>query len=178
MKSFNDWSKLKKLKDFNKRLASYEWGAIDKDLNPLPDDEFEKYHTISPKTLHKLKRGTCWDYVEAQRDWYEEEGVQHKVYYIEADNPEKASHTFLIAQIGEQFLWDEASWKPNKGVHLASSAEKLLNIVCKKHSKTSENISKISVYCYPKPKKFGMSVKEFMSWVKRNGKHVLTWNKE
>jgi hypothetical protein len=173
MKSLNEWSKLKKCKAFNKKLASYDWGPVDKDLGALRESDFIHYRTVSPQDFHKIKRGTCWDYVEAQRDWYEEQNIQHTVYYIEGNNKEKATHTLLIAQVGKQFLWDEASWKSNKGLHFADSEDELLKIACEKHSKVSKDITKIDVYRYPQPK-FGLSVKEFMAWVKKNGKRVKT----
>jgi len=174
---FKRWSDLRKCKDFNKKLSQYEWGPVGKNLESLDDDDFDNYRTLSPTDFDKVKKGTCWDYVEFQRDWYEDQGISHNVYYLEADNKEKASHTILIAKVGDQFIWDESSWKAHKGLHPSKSKVSLLRTICEKHSKADKDkINQIVVYEYPRPKKFGMTAQAFMSWVKNNGKHIFTWN--
>ena len=161
--------------DFNKKLSGYEWGPVDKNYKPLTDEDFEEYRTLSPKDFYRLERGTCWDYVEAQREFYDDKNLPHSIYYLESDNPEKASHTITVIRLPDGFIWDEASWKSNKGVHKFQSLEDLLNIVCDKHA--TSDVDNIVVYKYPRPNKFGMGCEEFMDWVKNTGKLILKWEK-
>ncbi len=173
MKSFKNWFKIK---EFNKKLSSFQWGPVGEKLDILKKNDFKNYRTISPKIFYELKIGTCWDYVEAQRSWYKDQNIEHKVYYAEANNKEKATHTFLIAKINNKFLWDESSWKSEQGLHYDNSEKELINRICKKQIKTIKNANEINVYVYPKPNKFNMTVEQFMEWVKKNGKHILTWS--
>lgn len=166
MKTFTNYS----ISKYNEKLSNYEWGLVDKNLKPIKESDFKKYRTLSPKDFHKLKRGSCWDYVEAQREWYEKHKIPFSTYYLELNNKEKASHTILVAEIDGKYIWDEASWKKHKGLHEFNSLKSLLKDVAKKHLSDIKDADKVEIYKYSKPPRFGMSVNEFMEWIKDQGK--------
>lgn len=83
------------------KIGGYDWGVPDEWGNRLSgntSDDFEKYRTVSPDRFHELGFGTCWDFIEAQREAYEKAGYGVKTFYIELDNDEKASHTILLGE--------------------------------------------------------------------------------
>jgi hypothetical protein len=92
----------KSAEEIVKRLSSYKWDVPDRNRQSLlkdgEDPDFMQYVTLSPEEFHKMKAGTCWDHTEAQRRLYSKAGIPHRVYYLEADNPEKGSHTIVVRE--------------------------------------------------------------------------------
>jgi len=124
-------------------LSSYRWDVLDKDRSPIgaqPDGspDFMQYLTLTPEELHKHKRGTCWEHTEAQHRLYKDLGVPHKVFYIEADNPEKGSHTVVLREDAKGGVyWDETAWKDRTGSHRFDTEKDALDAIARQVGKHS-----------------------------------------
>lgn len=157
-------------KDFRELLSLYRWGIPDGDLNRTKD--FKKYKTLSPEDFHAIQFGTCWDYVEAQRDYYTYNELGGTTYYIEGDNEEKASHTIFVYEQDSLLIWDEKAWKNRIDLHTSKSLFDLLEkaVEWKKEEEDLDGVE-FAVFKYDKPP-YGLSTDEFTDWIHENGEPV------
>lgn len=144
------------------KLDDIKYGFADNNENIYPDNlkdwnnSFSKlYHLQSPEDLIKNKYGVCWDQVELERFYLEENNISSKSYFIIAyDNKQEPTHTFIVVK-SDKYYWLEHSWYPFKGVHEYNSLKKLLNDVKIKFEKSikKQNVNdyKIAIYEYDKP---------------------------
>ena len=172
----------KYLKSILNNMKDIKYGFADKDKNIYPDDEknwdnnFQtKYFLQAPKTLIKTKYGVCWDQVELERYFLEQENIRYNSYFIiNYDGKIFPTHTFIIANDETNYYWIEHSWEPHRGIHkykslneaLLSVKNKFDNMIKKKYNIHNDYTT---IYEYTKPK-YNITANEFF-------KHCESGNK-
>jgi len=162
------------------QLDDIEYGFVDNNKNIYPDtkknwskDFGTLYHLQSPEELQKNKYGVCWDQVELERFYLEENNIKSKSYFIIAyDNQQEPTHTFIVIN-SDKYYWLEHSWEPYKGIHEYESLDKLLNDVKNKFEESikKEKVKnyKLTIYEYDKPK-YNLNCIEFMKHCEKGKK--------
>jgi len=76
------------------------------------DDRWKYYKTLSPDIFLKNKTGICWDYTGFESYVFKNIfKIPFKTFYIELDNIDKSTHTFLVYFQNEKYYYFESSFK-------------------------------------------------------------------
>lgn len=165
----------KKLEQILIKLDDIQYGFVDQKNNIYPDTEKEwdssfskKYRLQSPKECIKNKYGVCWDQVEVERYYLEQEGINSTSYFIIAyDKKIEPTHTWIVVNDNNSYYWIEHSWESYRGIHEYQSFENLLIDI---KEKFEESIKKqkiknysIEIFKYQKPKSH-LNCIEFMNY--------------
>lgn len=113
--------------------SNFKFGYVNESKVFLDDNfaEMEKYYKLSlPNQLLKTKRGVCWDFVEFERAFFEENNFSFGTYAIVGDNG--PLHTFLVYNSNNEFYYFEYAWGYNFGIHKYQSLNELLKSVFNK----------------------------------------------
>jgi hypothetical protein len=149
-------------------FSEIEYGWVDKE-NVMHKNDFDtfsnKYKLQTPEELTKSKIGVCWDQVELERKYFEDNGVTVRTYFIvHYDNDKCPTHTFLIYEKENKYFWFEHSWFKYRGIHKYNCLKELLSDVRDKFIIDQLdgvfNKDNLCVYEYSKPK-YGISVIDF-----------------
>lgn len=116
-------------------LSKFDYAFIDGDGNELPDDEAMKAVVQSPEQLVNLGKGVCTDLVEYTRVKLDEQSIPYWVYDIQCTDKDgdRPSHVFVVVKDAGKFLWLEAAWHSEAGIHEYSSLDKLFEDIARKH---------------------------------------------
>ena len=141
------------------------------------DDEgdfFNYYRLQSPDETIERGIGVCWDQVEVERKWFDDNGIDHSVFYIEIyDENSCPTHTFLTYNKDGKFYWFEHSWGNYRGIHEYDSLNDLLNDVKRKHQiQNNDNNSEVIITRIPEPK-YGMNCEQYITWARSNKNNKL-----
>ncbi len=131
-------------------------------------------------SLLKTKYGTCWDQVELERKWFEENSYNFKTIYIwfEVNRPSNLpTHTFLVFEENSKFYWFEHAFYDNQGIHEFETINDAIEYVKKEQLKyairtkraTTSDYGYITSYEYSKPE-LNLNVDDYI-------KHVTSSNK-
>lgn len=121
--------------------------------------------------LLKTKHGTCWDQVELERDWFNN-NYEYKTIFLwfELDKPNNLpTHTFLIFKDNDKYYWFENSFEKHRGIHEFNSEEDLIECVkikqleyaIENYDAKKEYYDFIKCYEYSKPNK-DISVSDYL----------------
>lgn len=117
------------------QMKDFEYGWIDKNglryVNKIVMNKFTTdYYLQNPKDLDKTKIGICWDQVEYERLFFEENKIKYKTYFILYTKDQKNFiHTFLIFNLNNKYYWFENTYKNNTGIFEYSSLDDCLKNV-------------------------------------------------
>jgi RimJ/RimL family protein N-acetyltransferase len=116
-------------------LSEFDYAFIDADGEELDDEDAMKAVVQSPDQLKALGKGVCTDFVEYTCTKLDEREIPHKVYDIactdkDGDHP---AHVFVVVEDEGKFLWLEAAWHSEAGIHKYSSLEELFEDIARKH---------------------------------------------
>lgn len=116
-------------------LSKFDYAFIDGDGNELPDDEAMKAVVQSPEQLVKLGKGVCTDLVEYTRMKLDERSIPYWVYDIQCTDKDgdHPAHVFVVVKDAGKFLWLEAAWHSEAGIHEYNSLEDLFEDIARKH---------------------------------------------
>ena len=171
-----------KLQIILKKLNKIKYGYVDNNKNIYPDslkdwnNNFGKlYRLQSPQELIKNKYGVCWDQVELERFYLEEENIKSSSYFIIAyDNKQEPTHTFMVIE-DDKYYWLEHSWEPYKGIHEYQTLNELLLDVKLKFEKSieQENVQdyELAIFKYNKPN-YNINCIEFIEHCEK-GRKIL-----
>lgn len=114
-----------KLYSIMDKMNDIQYGFVDSNKNIYPEDEKDwdnqfqqKYFLQSPEKLMKTKYGVCWDQVELERYYLQQENIKCNSYFIvNYDGKIFPTHTFILVEGGNECFWIEHSWKPYRGIH-------------------------------------------------------------
>ncbi len=141
---------------------------------------YDDYKLQSPEELIKSKIGVCWDQCELERYYFENKiNKPFKIYYVEAQNKNKMTHTLLVYKYNNKYYWFENSWFQYRGIHKFETKEDLFNSVSKKHIKhcneenKNEKTTEINWFILKKPK-YNIGCIEFMNHA-RSGELVYNF---
>ena len=157
------------LEKIYKELEDIQYGYI-YDGEDISDDQFEfgkHYRLLNPKDLLKIKYGVCWDQVELERLLLNDNNINNKSYFIYMnDHDGLPSHTFIVIQYDNKYVWLEHAWYDYKGIHEYNSLDDLLNDVISKFIKSHEDIKydELLVYEYDQPN-YNITCEEFYNYI-------------
>lgn len=172
---------MKKLEEIYNKMKDINYGYVDKGKNIYPSDlenwniNFSKlYRLQSPEELLKNKYGVCWDQVELERYYLEQEHINFSSYFIIAhDNKKEPTHTFIVIEDNNKYYWLEHSWSLYKGIYEYNTLNELFSdvIVKFKNSMVKEQVADcdIAIYKYKRPK-YGLNCIEFMNYCENGEK--------
>lgn len=171
------------LEEIMQKMNEIEYGFCLNGQNIYPEDdnkwenEFsKKYYLQSPKQILQTKVGVCWDQVELERYYFEQENLDCKSYFIvEYDGLEYPTHTFMLVSLNNKYYYFEHSWEPYRGIKEFSSIDEALNTIKSQfeHMLVKRNISvgEIEIYEYNKPQ-YNITSNEFFKHCE-NGKKII-----
>jgi len=165
------------------KMNEIDYGFVLNDKNIYPENDSEwsneiskKYFLQSPEQLVISKFGVCWDQVELERYYFEQENIKCESYFIvEYDGIEYPTHTFIIIELNNKYYWFEHSWEPYRGIRKYDSIDSALYDVKEKFMKMliNRNLSteEIVIYKYSKPQ-YGINSNEFFKHCE-SGKKII-----
>ena len=171
------------LENIMDKMNEINYGFISDNKNIYPENDNEwsndlsqKYYLQSPEELINSKLGVCWNQVELERYYFEQENIKCKSYFIvEYDGIEYPTHTFMIVMLDDKYYWFEHSWESYRGIKEYDSLESALLDIKKKFIKMliNRNIStdEIVIYNYDKPN-YDINSNEFFKHCE-NGKKII-----
>lgn len=155
---------VKNINDLKEYMCQITYGWVDKNgQSHIDDDTFcNSYILQSPTQILKSNIGVCWDQVELERSFFENNHLPYETYFIvNYDNDKCPTHTFLIYQENNKYYWFENSFEKYRGIHEYESKESLLQDVKDKFIKSFDNdILNVYMYLYEKPL-YGLDVESF-----------------
>ena len=161
---------------------NYGFNLNNQNIYPQDDKQWsnnfsKQYFLQSPQELINSKLGVCWDQVELERYYFEQEKIQCDSYFIvEYDGVEYPTHTFMIITLNGKYYWFEHSWEPYRGIKKFDTIElALLDIKTKfKKMLMNRNISfeEISIYKYEKPI-YGINSNDFFKHCEQGEKIII-----
>lgn len=149
-------------------MKEIEYGWLDKNnIKHYEDYELfsDNYILQTPKEVLENKIGVCWDQVEFERYYFENNNYNVKTYFIvHYDDDKCPTHTFLTFEKDNKYYWFEHSWERFRGIHEYNLEQELLLDVKEKFVKceidNDYNENNLVLYEYSKPK-YHISVQEF-----------------
>ena len=116
-------------------LKEFDYAFIDADGQELDDEEAMNAIVQHPDQFNKLRKGVCTDFVEYTSEKLSEHNIHHDVYFIKCvdKDGDAPSHVFVVVKDRGKFLWIEAAWHSEAGIHKYSSLEKLFEDIARKH---------------------------------------------
>lgn len=162
------FNELKNIEELNKYMSDIEYGWMDNNLfgHIGAEQIFSKNYVLqSPDQIIENRLGVCWDLVELERLFCENNKLNFETYFIVYYDDDKCpTHTFLIYELDNKWYWFENSWEKYRGIHQFSDKQELLEDVRNKFIQDlpDEKLNYINLvlYKYDKPK-YGISVIEF-----------------
>lgn len=158
----------KELYDFMKENIDYGFFSnYDKKThtrtNMNNDELYEKllygsYSLQKPEELLNTKCGICYDQVELERKWFEDNGYKVYTYYTPFHN-----HAFLIYIDDNGYNWFERTIKEFNGIHNKKTLEEMLDYY--KRLQLDNGTDEIKFYKYDNVK-FHCGFENFINNVK------------
>lgn len=133
----------------------------------MNDDElyekllFTTYSLQTPEELLNTKFGICYDQVELERKWFEDNGYKVHTYYTPFHN-----HCFLVFVDENGYNWFERTIKEYNGIHTEKTKEKLLEYY-KNIQLANIDVKNMKFYEYDNVK-FHCNFDEFINNIKNN----------
>ena len=162
----------------NKNISYGYLGKNNKVYMPN-DPNFDKdwkdnYILENASDILSTKVGNCFDQVEFERNWFENNNYEYKTIYnqvlLNYDNS-YPTHTFLVYKENNKWYYFENAWEDMKGIHEFNTLEELLEYEYNKYIEflkefniTDEEIEKIKYFEYSKPKEH-ISAKEYIEYM-------------
>ena len=116
-------------------LSKFDYAFIDGEGKELSDKDAMKAVVQSPDQLENLRKGVCTDFVEYTRVKLDDRKIPYEVYYIVCTDKDgdRPSHVFVVVENESKFLWLEAAWHSEAGIHEYDSLEELFEDIARKH---------------------------------------------
>ena len=145
-------------------------------------DWLDNYILENAFDILNTKVGNCWDQVEFERNWFENNNYEYKTIYhqvlLNYDNS-YPTHTFLIYKENDKWYWFENAWEDMKGIHEYNTLEELLNDEYNKNIEflktfniTAEEIEKIKYFEFNKPKEH-ISAMEYVKYILNSKEKII-----
>ena len=146
----------------------HRYGDLDFD-----DKWYEEYVLESYDELKKNLYGNCWDQVEFERKWFQNNGYEIKTIYemvlVDYKNP-YPTHSYLIFKDkNNKWSWFENADFNNRGIHTFNSIKELIKYqrnkyidYLKEFKIKDKEIEKIIITEFKKPKS-GISAEEYLN---------------
>lgn len=147
-----------KIRDFFDYICNFEYGWQDKYGNMHDRIDKSYYDTFVFRSVFDVKKsnvGVCWEIVEIEREFFNNNDINHKIIFVLYNDIGYHSHTFSVYEYMGKYYWFEAVLKDYKGIYEFNSLNELLDNVKDnfKYIKLNEKYdkNKIEFYEYEKP---------------------------
>lgn len=177
---------MESLKALHKEWAKFKYGIpVDGEIQN-GDAEWwdEHYHLLSPEEFVKYKGGVCWDFVEFGREFLIKQGVDpsiiHQIYIITDTPPNYDTHTFLVCDYDDGYLYVESSFKKVDemigGVKRFNTIEDICKLITETMFQFNGNDRfksfKYDVMEFKDHPPYGSTCSEYMNWMNENGEMI------
>jgi len=165
MKKFNELKTIEELSDFMKGI-DYGWMDNKHQIHIGANEMFANFYILqSPDQILENKLGVCWDQVELERLFFENNALKYETYFMAYyNNSDCPTHTFLIFELDNKWYWFENSFEKYRGIHQYIEKKDLFDDVKQKFidDLSYDNIGEgtLVVRKYDKPN-YGIGVSEF-----------------
>lgn len=157
--------KMEKLTTFLKSIK-YGWIDLNGEIHYKIDKEkfLSDYRLLSPDKLSDQKIGICFDMVEYERIYLQNNNIHGQSILIVHEKDHKPTiHTFMIYQNNNKYYWIEYAFRKTSGIRSYSNIHDCLENV-KREFLNENNITapgNISLYNYEKPP-YNITQQEFI----------------
>lgn len=157
-------------------------GIIDKNRNTTSEDYDKLYKFASPIQFKKQNGGICWDYVTYETDYLNKHfpNVKYTAYYVIFDNKnDLPTHTFIILNIKDQYIYFESSFKKIQGIYSSKSKRDIINFVLDSMNKygSSNNLLEYPYYVFKydplDQNLYNLNCSQFMKYIEDHGTQVM-----
>ena len=156
--NFNDLKTPEELMQFLQDKINYGFVADNVTYKyPIKEEDIHQHYKIRlGEDLIDTGYGVCWDITELQRKFFENAGIKHECYFLQAykkDNIARPIHThaFLIYHEDNQWKWFEYSFSQHRGIHENyKTKQELLNDVATKFLARHERENYYDLHKYPR----------------------------
>ncbi|MBQ3306577.1 MAG: hypothetical protein IJG68_00130 [Bacilli bacterium] len=142
-----------------------EYTEWNEDSNSSFQEACRKYFTLCDKNrILKHGLGICWDQVELERTWFEENHYKTKTFFIWFYYPNEdnsfITHTYLVYQDHNKYYYFEHSDEKNKGIYSFNTLKDAIKYQMEKHisfhkdlgySITEEELNHIEIREFERP---------------------------
>ena len=160
---------MKKIEEFYDYICSFNYGWSDKNGNvyeKITKDYLNDFILRSKEEVIKSKRGVCWELVELEREFFENNNIQYKTLFVHHNDDNHFCHTFSVFTLNNKYYWFEGVLKGKKGIFEFDTLDELLQNVIDNFKYINlgreYDKEKIEFYNYKKPKT-GFSCLEFFN---------------
>lgn len=130
------------------------------------DTFYNNYRLQSPQDVLKSKIGICWDQVFFQKFILNQMNINNKIFYIERNNKENDTHTFLMFTRNKKDYWFENSFEILRGTHGPyNNTQQPVDIIIKAMRKHG-NDDGYALYEIKDTPRFDIGCQEFMDFAK------------
>ena len=169
---------------------NFEYGVVDNNGNKHCDSNSDIFQEVcnnqwkmrSVKQMLEDGVGHCYDQVEIERKWFEDNGYEVKTFWISAyqEGVENSgfSHTYLLFADGEKWLLFEHSDFANRGIFEFETVEAAIRWQAGKQVAFAEKIVKsqqgysVCIKQYQKPP-IGVNMDQFLDFVEKSTNVVV-----
>lgn len=129
------YKKMKPILALNAKLNKYRYGIIDTEKNSFIEDPGDEdfdliYRACSTADFEYYKGGVCWDYCRYYDEKLRAMGYTTINLFIVSKyitpNSRTNTHTVVIIELDDIYVWVESSWKSMCGVYVAKDFESLV----------------------------------------------------
>ena len=154
-----------------------ESGYFDASVNAIvtkvvPSVFWKTYRLMSPEETMRRKHGVCWDQSELERVWFEANGYETHVIFVDTDpGVTDNGHTFVVYRdptSGKLFHF-EHSFKAIRGIHPVSDVGEAVRCVieaCVKDDPSRPAVKPVAVEMSAVPRP-GCTVMEYFALAKK-----------
>lgn len=142
----------------HEKTKDIEYGWFDKKgikHNHISEGLAKNFSFQSCEELEKSRVGICWETVELDRKYLEEENIPCKSYFFMVPSRNFYCHSVLVFEDNNKFYWIENSFKKLVGIRSYNSLQELFNDVIDNFHLISNNntldIRNMKIYEYTKP---------------------------
>lgn len=149
---------LEKAKEIYNLNKDIKYGWFDKNgvSHEHISEGLAKYFSFqSCDELEKTRIGICWETVELDRKYLEDNNIPCKSYFFVIPSANFYCHSVLVFQDNNKYYWIENSFKELRGIREYDSLQSLFNDVLNNFKLIANNkelhLKNIKIYEYNKP---------------------------
>ena len=123
---------------------------IDGKIKDVPSSKYfdEHYKLLSPEQFMKYGGGVCWDYVEFG-DWFlTDNDIKFHKYYISTKTESNDTHTFILIEYDNKYLYIESSFKLLEGIYEVDDVQEVIELITNKMFWSNNNYLKYGTIEY------------------------------
>ena len=169
-------SNLQYIKKFNDKLNKFNYGILVNDEVITENIDWSQYKTIPIHKFATKKVGVCWDFVNYQALWFDNNGYSIDTYFLECVTDDRYdTHTFNIIHVDGYHIYFESSWSKHKGLYISDKKNDAFHSAYDRFKEQYATKKKDKISCYKYHTKGldnNLSASEFISRVKETGKKI------